>query len=35
VRTIERPPHTTGIFKFRAHKGNIKGLKSIRVPKLT
>jgi hypothetical protein len=35
VRAIEKPPHTTGVFKFRAYKGNIKGLKSIRVPKLT
>jgi hypothetical protein len=33
VCAIERSPHTTGVFKFRACKGNIKGLKSIRVPK--
>jgi hypothetical protein len=32
---IESPPHTTGVCKFRAHKRNIKGLKSIRVPNLT
>jgi hypothetical protein len=31
----ELPPHTTGVFKLRTHKGNIKGLKNIRVPKLT
>jgi hypothetical protein len=35
VCAIEKPPHTTGAFKFRANKGNIKGLKSIKVPKLT
>jgi hypothetical protein len=35
ILCIERPPHTTGVFKFRAHKRNKKGLKSIRVPKLT
>jgi hypothetical protein len=23
VWAIERPPHTTGVFKFRAHKGNV------------
>jgi hypothetical protein len=32
---IERPPHITEIFKFQAHKWNINGLKSIKVPKLT
>jgi hypothetical protein len=32
ICAIERPPHTTGVFKFQ---GNIKGLKSIGVPKLT
>jgi hypothetical protein len=31
----ERLPHTTGVFKFRAQKGNIKGLQSIRIPTLT
>jgi hypothetical protein len=31
VCAIERPPHTTGVFKFLAHKGNINGLKSVRV----
>jgi hypothetical protein len=34
VCAIERLPQTTGVFKFWSHKGNIKGLKSIRVPKL-
>jgi hypothetical protein len=32
VCAIERPSHTTDVFKFRSHKGKIKG---IRVPKLT
>jgi hypothetical protein len=35
VCATEKPSHTTGVFKFRVHKGNIKGLKSIRAPKLT
>jgi hypothetical protein len=33
VYAIERPPHTTGVFKLRVHKDNIKGLESIRVRK--
>jgi hypothetical protein len=35
VCTIEKPPYTTGVCKIRAHKGNIKGIKNIRVHKLT
>jgi hypothetical protein len=32
VCAIERPPHTTGVFKFQAQKGNMKSLKRIRGP---
>jgi hypothetical protein len=35
IAAIDRPLHTTGVYKFRAHKGNITGLESTRVPKLT
>jgi hypothetical protein len=35
VCAIERQPHTTGVFKFQAQKGNMKSLKRIRAPKLT
>jgi hypothetical protein len=34
-KIFSAPRPKTGVFKFRAHKGHIKGLKSIRVPKLT
>jgi hypothetical protein len=35
VCAIKRPPNTTDVFKFLAHKGNKEGPKSIMVPKIT